>query len=148
MLFPPEAVSSLIRNSIVIGDVYSIKMDSTDGITPKDGYSTRLKFFIVLGFDDEDNIYGGVVINSNINLRLPDSITDFYYPIHCKKYSFLRHDSFVNCSHLMTTTTSKLLEGDKAGVMDKEDLASIIETVCESPNENKMQLRQFGLIKQ
>ena len=46
-------------------------MGKANGITPQGDYETRRKFFIVLGFDDEGNVYGGVVVNSRLNSRLP-----------------------------------------------------------------------------
>lgn len=146
MDIPSGTVEDFVRGSIEIGDVYKIDMDESDGITPKDGYSTRLKYFVVLGYDDEGHIYGGVVINSKINANLPSYIRDYYMEIPCSKYKFLIYDSFVNCSKIMTTNSKKLLKGDKLGEILQEDLDLIIGTVCGSPKESKKRLQQFGLI--
>lgn len=132
---------------IKIGDVFSIQMDESNGITPKDGYPTRRKFFVVLGFDNEGYVYGGVVINSHVNYNLPDNIIDYQMPIKASKYSFLRYDSFVNCSKLKVATVEAISSSKLLGSIKSEDLNLIIGTVCESPNESKIQLRRFGLLK-
>lgn len=67
-----DSIKSITQKSIEIGNVYRIQMDKSNGITPKPGDTSRNKFFVVLGFDEEGNIYGGVIINSNINQRVPD----------------------------------------------------------------------------
>ena len=53
----------LAQNNIKVGNVYLISLDQQSGITPKNGDLTRDKFFIVLGFDNEGNVIGGLVIN-------------------------------------------------------------------------------------
>lgn len=93
----------LAQKSIEVGNVYRIKLDRTSGIVPKAGDETRNKFFIILGFDFEGNIYGGVIINSAINTNIPPILQTLHIPIKVAKYSFLEHDSFVDCSSLMTS---------------------------------------------
>lgn len=129
------------------GDVYFVAMDEKDGITPHDGYSKRNKYFVVLGFDGEGNVYGGVVINSKINKNLARRIADFQYPIRSDKYPFLRYNSFVNCIKLKTTSLSKLAMSDFVGSLDAEDVELIIGAVIESPMEEAVRLRCFGLIE-
>lgn len=129
------------------GDVYFVAMDAKDGITPHDGHSTRNKFFIVLGFDGEGNVYGGVVINSQINKNLARRIADFQYPIRSDKYPFLRCNSFVDCLKLKTTSLAKLTNSKFVGSLDAEDLELITGAVVESPMEHPARLRSFGLIE-
>lgn len=59
-----------MNNQLNIGDVHYVEMDESNGITPRDGYNTRRKYFIILGFDNRGNAIGGVVINSKINTRM------------------------------------------------------------------------------
>lgn len=70
-------------------------MSQGDGITPKGGNDTRPKYFIVLGFDEQGNIYGGVVVNSKLNHNLPSTITGYYMPLKCNVYTFLKYDSLI-----------------------------------------------------
>lgn len=131
--------------SVKIGEVYRIRMTPEDGITPKPGDTDRHKFFVVLGFDDEGNVYGGVIVNSKINPNLSEEIKDLHMPIKADKYAFLRYNSFVDCSRLKTASIDKLLAGKFLGAMDKYDVELIVGALKESPKENKAHLALFGL---
>lgn len=88
---------------VQIGDIYLIKADETNDITPKDGMSYRPKYYVVLGFDNNGNVYGGVVFDSDINRDyVPPMLTEFFLPIKKEEYSFLTHDSYIDCSKLKT----------------------------------------------
>lgn len=140
-----NSAKNIAKESIKIGNVYRIKMDEQNGIKPKPGTSSRNKFFIVLGFDNEGNAYGGVIINSNINPNIPQTMKDWHMPIKCSKYGFLEHDSFVDCSKLKTANIDKFGKWQFLGIFSLEDVNLIIETVRESPNETKEHLAMFGL---
>lgn len=138
--------NTIARNAIKKGDVYLVTMNADNGIIPHDGYTTRDKYFVVLGFDSDGNVYGGVVINSKINVNLARRIADFHYPIKCSRYRFLSHDSFIDCSRLKVVKLEKLLEGRYVGEIEMSDIDLIVGTVIESPMEQRIRLRQFGLV--
>lgn len=139
---------SLIRRIISVGDVHKLPLIPIEGITPKDGKSYRDKYFIVLGFDHVGNAIGGVVINSNINNNLPSIITDYMLKIKVSQCSFLKHDSFVNCSHLIIVSKDKFNRNTFVGSIEENSLInSIIGAVTESPTVSKHLLKEFGLIK-
>lgn len=140
-----HSTRAIAKDSIKVGNVYRIKMDERNGIKPKAGDSSRNKFFIVLGFDSEGNAYGGVIINSNINQNIPQSMKDWHMPIKCSKYSFLEHDSFVDCSKLKTVSIEKFGKWQFLGVFSLDDVKLITATVKDSPNETKEHLAMFGL---
>lgn len=140
-----DSIKSITQKSIEIGNVYRIQMDKSNGITPKPGDTSRNKFFVVLGFDEEGNIYGGVIINSNINQRVPDSVKDWQMPIKQSKYKFLDYDSFVDCSKLKCTSIDKFGKWQFIGTILQEDIELIIGTIKESPNETPEHLALFGL---
>ncbi len=140
-----NSVKAIAKESIKIGNVYRIKMDEKNGIKPKAGDSSRNKYFIVLGFDSEGNAYGGVIINSNINQKIPQSMKDCHIPVKCSKYGFLDHDSFVDCSKLKTARIEKFGKWQFLGIFSLEDVQLITATIKESPNETKEHLALFGL---
>ncbi len=141
-----EQLKKLVTNTVEVGDVYRVKMTVKDGVTPKDGDDSRNKFFVVLGFDDQGTIYGGVIINSKINQNVSQSVKDYHMPISCEKYKFLDHDSFVNCANLKTKPLSDFVGSPKLGTVDDDDVELIKETIKNSPNEKKAKLKQFGLL--
>ena len=140
-----DSIKSITQKSIEIGNVYRIQMDKSNGITPKPGDTSRNKFFVVLGFDEEGNIYGGVIINSNINQRVPDSVKDWQMPIKQSKYKLLDYDSFVDCSKLKCTSIDKFGKWQFIGTILQDDIKFIIGTIKESPNETPERLALFGL---
>mgnify|MGYP002623076312 FL=1 len=141
-----EQLKKLVTNTVEVGDVYRVKMTVKDGVTPKDGDDSRNKFFVVLGFDDQGTIYGGVIINSKINQNVSQSVKDYHMPISCEKYKFLDHDSFVNRANLKTKPLSDFVGSPKLGTVDDDDVELIKETIKNSPNEKKAKLKQFGLL--
>lgn len=142
-----DLADELTQNSINIGDVHLLNLDQNNGITPKSGDTTRNKFFIVLGFDNEGNVIGGLVINSKINYKLPPSVTDYQLPVSVEQFPFLEHNSFVNCSKIIVAKRSKFNKTTYRGeISDTEMMELIINTVKESPTVNKMQLKEFGIV--
>lgn len=140
-----DVPQNIIKTSIQIGDVYKIPMSRLDGITPKGDDQSRNKYFIVLGFDGQGGIYGGVVINSRINQNLPRHITDYCMPISCTSYPFLKYDSFVDCSSLMTPPISKFIGVKREGVISSEDCTLIVETLKSSRQVSIIDIKRFGL---
>lgn len=142
-----DLADKLTQNSINIGDVHLLNLDQNNGITPKSGDTTRNKFFIVLGFDNEGNVIGGLVINSKINYKLPPSVTDYQLPVSVEQFPFLKHNSFINCSKIIVAKRSKFNKTTYRGeISDTEMMELIINTVKENPTVNKMQLKEFGIV--
>lgn len=109
----------LVQDNINVGDIHFLNLDKRNGITPKRGDENRDKYFIVLGFDGEGNVIGGVVINSNINYNLPSEITDYYLPIKVEQFPFLRYNSFVNCSKIIIAKRHKFNKDTYRGTISE-----------------------------
>ncbi len=106
-----EILKKLADASIEKGNVYRIEMDESNGITPKhSGDTSRHKYFIVLGFDNAGNVYGGVIMNSEINKFTPSAIVQLQIPVQRVHYPFLKHDSYVNCADIKEVNISKFSE--------------------------------------
>jgi hypothetical protein len=141
-----NVLHDLTKRTVDVGDVFLVELDSNDGIRPKDGAATRHKYFVVLGFDNEGNAYGGVIINSHINQRMDQVVKDYHMPIKSTKYSFLRYDSFVDCLTLKTAPVAKLETGKYSGRIDDDDIKLIMGALKESPREKIARLKRFGII--
>ena len=140
-----DDLSRLASGTVRVGDVYEITMTEANGIRPKAGDTSRDKYFVVLGFDGDGVIYGGVIINSKINQNLPPHLKMFHMPIKQSKYPFLRYDSFVDCVRLKIAFPQKFSEWNYLGEIDDYDLKLIIGTIKESPAESEERLARFGL---
>lgn len=134
-----------MNNQLNIGDVHYVEMDESNGITPRDGYNTRRKYFIILGFDNRGNAIGGVVINSKINTRMGYLFTDYLMPISVSQCSCLRHNSFVNCTKLKTVRIDALNEHTYQCSLKEELVSTIKDTLLNSPTTNHALNRTFGL---
>lgn len=142
-----DFANKIARDNLKAGDVHMLVLDKSNGITPKDGKDSRNKFFVILGFDKDGNVIGGLVINSNINYRLPSAITDYQLPVTVKQCPFLEHNSFVNCSRLITANRNKFGRSTYRGeITDSELMEQIVSTVKESPTANKRILKEFGIV--
>ncbi len=145
-LLDGDDAERILQSSIDVGDVFRINMGRETGIVPKAGDESRNKFFIVLGFDNNGNAYGGVVINSKINSKIPYEAQILHMPISKDKYDFLTYNSFVDCSELMVVKRDKVATWRYLGHIEEEDAELITETIKSSPFESEARLAQFGLV--
>jgi hypothetical protein len=137
----------MASQTIEIGQIYRIKADESNDITPKAGLLFRAKYFVVMGFDIQGNIYGGVVFDSVINRNfVSHDFEDFFLPIPCSKYSFLDHDSFIDCRKMKPSSLEKLLEGEFCGDIAQDDYQNVVKLLKMSPRETYVHLKAFGLI--
>lgn len=146
MDIPQTLIDEVVGDNVQLGDVYKIEMSIEDGMKLKNGYDTRDKYFVVLGFDQQGCVYGGIVFNSKINQNLPPIVKDYHMSISAKSYPFLSYDSFLNCSQLLQTTSTRLMQGTKVGTISTDDFELIRCTVCSYPNAVPRELKRFGLI--
>lgn len=131
---------------IEVGQIYLIKADESNDITPKDGMAYRPKFFVVMGIDEEGNIYGGVVFDSEINRNhVSPMMMEFFMPIAASEYAFLTHDSYLDCSKLKPAVAEKLLAGELKGVLKPAHMTEAKRLICMSPRESFIHLRKYGL---
>lgn len=143
--FSDEELLKIARKTIEVGDVYRMEMTQVNGITPKSGDASRNKYFVVLGFDGNGNVYGGVIINSEINRNLPAHIKMYHMPITKAKYPFLDHNSFVDCLMLKRAYPQKFRTWQYLGKIDDYDVELIIGTLKESPRESASNIQRYGL---
>ncbi len=145
MIFPKDIAASVVCSGISVGDVFAARMNESNGITPKDGYNSRRKFFVVLGITEDGFVYGGVVVNSQINKNTEPAKKMLQYPLDENKYDFLEHNSFVNCAELKTLTLEQLLKAECIGKIIQEDLNLIIGAVIGSPFVEQATLERFQI---
>lgn len=78
MDIPQTLIDEAVNDEVRLGDVYKIELSKADGIILKNGYDTRDKFFVVLGFDEQGNVYGGILFNSKINQNTKGFLKGIY----------------------------------------------------------------------
>lgn len=133
-------------SEIKIGDVFRITMNKANSVVPKPGDTSRNKYFVVLGFDDDGNVYGGVIFNSYININLPPFVQAMQHPVKGKDYEFLSHDSYIDCSSIKAVKKNKLLKSSSLGTLNTEDISSVCEKIKHNSRISKIELKRFGLL--
>lgn len=128
-----EKAIELFKTTVQIGDVYYVELSKEEGIHPKDGYSTRNKYYVVLGIDD-DCIYGGIVFNSEINRNLTHQIEEYQIIISADKYPFIKHKSYLDCTKIFPAPPERLMYSEKVGSIDTIDLCYAKEKINRAPS--------------
>ncbi|MCE9106463.1 hypothetical protein [Bacteroides pyogenes] len=121
-------------------------MNKANGVVAKPGDTSRDKYFVVLGFDDDGNVYGGVIFNSYININLPPFVQAMQHPVKGKDYEFLSHDSYIDCSSIKAVKKNKLLKSSSLGTLNTEDVSSVCEKIKHNSRISKIELKRFGLL--
>lgn len=141
----PNTSSKLIWDNTIPGNVYGLPLNEENGITPHSNEIARYKYFIILGKDEKGNLFGGVVINSNINPNQSPQLKLLHYPISSEKYPFLKKNSYVNCVSLITVKLELIKKANLLGQVEDADLSLIKEAVVTSGVIPIIRLKQFGL---
>lgn len=128
------------------GAVHYVAMDKANGIIPKKGDKYRNKYFVILGVDSNGNAFGGVIFNSNVNPKAPFQHRLYHFPISGHSYSFLKHNSFIDCSTLMTVQVSALSTTTFCGTLSEEHLDSVLTSVRECRTIPAFKLKRYGII--
>ena len=122
-------------------------MNKANGVVPKPGDTSRDKFFVVLGFDNDGNVYGGVIFNSFINMNLPPNVQAMQHLIKGESYKFLSYDSYIDCSSIkIVEKRTSLLKSTSLGTLDEEDITLVCDKIKSNSRINKAELKRFGLI--
>lgn len=131
---------------IEVGNIYKIEADERNGITPPFGRKTWFKHFVVMGIADDGNLMGCVVFDSNINREhLEPGYEDFYIPINKGKYSFIDHDSYLECMKLKPATLTNIRHGKAEGRLSDDDLQKALKLTKMSNRNSIIVLRMYNI---
>ena len=108
------------------------------------------KFFVVIGVTDEE-VAGFFYVNSNINSNVITKQEQYamQYKILAQDYAFLKYDSYINATNIITRSKKELSESISAGrttlvdsLQDKH-LDELLKKVRESRLFSKFEKRKF-----
>ena len=110
----------------------------------------RGKFFVVIGVD-EDFVAGFFFINSNINSAIWNKQEQLamQYPMRKADYDFLRYDSFLCATNIITRSRKELSESIQenrsslVGHMKQEHLDDVLEMVRNSKLFSNIEKQRF-----
>ncbi|MGN0280877.1 MAG: hypothetical protein ACI4B3_01065 [Prevotella sp.] len=125
------------RLNIVPGTVLLGEMKGVD----------HLKFFVVAGVSNDRICVCSVVINSAINpfiMRRPHLLSRQVQILN-ERYSFLSHDSYVNCAQPLKGTADFFNGFKRVGQLTDEDLNLVRKEVVLSGTLTKNELKTYNL---
>lgn len=138
-----------IASDLIIrpGGIFRLRFYIRDGITPKfPGEEFRDKFFVVLGIDDDKNLIGFLFVNTNDHKDYGPAYNDLQKKILKSDYSFLDHDSYIDCSELQKMKIERFSDALSRGTCDvltQNDLDIVRALLTE--NHSVKELRKYNI---
>ncbi len=144
-LFPENMKSNFVNQNLQVGKVLKCFVEFTT--PPKE------KRFVILGVNEEKELLGVVLINSEINFNVMHTpiLEGLQYELKSKNNDFLEHDSFIDCSQLHKISHERLkevLQNDMQNILGEikqQDLINVITLVQNAPTILPKTLKMFGL---
>ena len=134
---------------LVLGALILTILSEDDGLTFNNGRTSKPKRLVVIGIDRKQELcYGSVLVNTKMNPRASysDEFLSAQYLLQQKNYSdFLDYDSFVDCGVIFSIPLQKLKSGTYYGLLNEEDLSSIMDILETTDTLSTKQKKQFGI---
>lgn len=138
-------------SSMQIGDIIYVALDAEDGLTLRDGYDSRKKYVVIIGFTAEHVAIGALLINSEINpvKRSPEMLNCQYPLKHANYKHILNYDSWLDCSDIFELSSTKIVEmkGRLKGKLIEEDFERVMQFLRETDMFDNATKRRYGIIK-
>ena len=134
----------LVRGALIL-----TILSEEDGLTFNNGRTSKPKRLVVIGIDKKQELcYGSVLVNTKMNPKasFSDEFLSAQYLLQQKNYSdFLDYDSFVDCGVIFSIPLQKLKSGTYYGLLNEEDLSSIMDILETTDTLSTKQKKQFGI---
>ena len=134
----------LVRGALIL-----TILSEEDGLTFNNGRTSKPKRLVVIGTDKRQELcYGSVLVNTKMNPKasFSDEFLSAQYLLQQKNYSdFLDYDSFVDCGVIFSIPLQKLKSGTYYGLLNEEDLSSIMDILETTDTLSTKQKKQFGI---
>lgn len=137
-------------SSVKVGDIIYVSLNEEDGLILKDGYDSRRKYIVVIGFTPEGVAIGALLINSKIDSsKRTEELLNCQYPLLvCNYRNILDYDSWLDCSDIFELSKLKITEknGTLKGCLIPEDRERIMEFLKETDIFDNATKKRYGLI--
>lgn len=119
-----------------------------DGVVPKrKGESSRTKYFVIIGVEDDRIIAGSVLINSVINEKMFFRIAEFQHRITPASYTFLtKEESYIDCYNIIEISIDHIIEdAEYIGELLDDDFSCIKKLLHKSPAIKPAILKKYHM---
>lgn len=140
----------LDMSSVKIGDIIYVPLDESDGLVLKDGYNTRKKYIVIVGFTSEGVAIGALLINLKIDpSKRTQELLECQYPLLHRYYpTILDYDSWLDCSDIFELSGIKITRknGLLKGCLTDDDRKRVMAFLKETDVIDNITKRRFGII--
>lgn len=136
---------------IEIGSIFKCNLNAEDGITPKGGYDSRSKFFVVIGNPEYGYYVAYVIVNSEYNTKFITTreLLDAQFPLKREDYPEIfkkKETSYLDLSKIRKMDAERLnREGELMGKLTERDLELVMTTLRESDLLSPKEKKYYGL---
>lgn len=144
-----EGLRKVTEEKIEKGALIETLVSEEEGLTFIDGRKQKPKKLIIINVDRENNVcYGALLVNSKMNPKAgySDEYMSSQYLLKQEDYpSFLRYDSYADCSEIFRIPIVKLLSGEYFEKLKEEDLNGIFDILETSDILTTKEKKRFGI---
>lgn len=137
------------EEKLTIGALVETLLSEEDGLTLRNGRTSKLKKIVIVGVDLVARLcYGSIFVNSDMNPRAgySDEFLEAQYLIKREDYpNFLRYNSYVDCAKVFSIPLEKLLAGKYFGALTQEDREGIFEILETTDTISTKQKKRFNI---
>lgn len=137
-------------SSVKIGDIIYVALNEDDGLVLKDGYESRNKYIVIVGFTLDGKAVGALLINTRIDrAKRSQELMDCQYPLLVRHYQgVLEYDSWLDCSDIFEIENDKISrrKGLLKGALTADDRERVMEFLRNTEVFDKATKRKFGII--
>lgn len=133
---------------IRVGSVFRMTFYPKDGIKPKgEGATSRTKYFVIVGIDNNGDYIGASLINTNVNINFAKMIAPYQLCIYPDRYKFLDGKfRYVDGYTIRRIEKSRIQhDAEYIGIIEESDIKEIHKLLKESPAMDARTLAQFGI---
>ena len=116
----------------------------------KNGYDSRNKYIVIIGFTPEGVAIGALLINSEIApSKRSEELINCQYPLLARNYrNILAYDSWLDCSDIFELSKLKITEknGKLKGCLIPEDKERVMQFLKETDVFDNATKKRYGII--
>lgn len=128
--------------------IFKMALFPKEGVMPKhEGETSRNKYFVIIGVEDNKILAGSVLINSMINEKMFFRIAEFQHRITPSSYSFLtKEESYINCYNIIEISIDRIInDAEYIGELLDDDFSCIKDLLHKSPAIKPAMLKEYHM---
>lgn len=141
-------MESLKMMQVRAGSIFKVVFYREDGVMPKGfGATSRTKYFVIVGVDEEGNFVATSLINTSVNMNLAPVIAPYQHCIYPDRYEFLDGQyRYIDCYMVKILSQSRIMkEAEYIGVLEEGDLEKVRSLLYRSPVIGKDIIETFHI---